>query len=301
MNLRSALLQGLNKIFPFSLKGDLEISSEIKGVELSCLINFYGRIDLLSGILFSLSEQYLDKKKFEVILVEDRGGTDEGRAIAEKFKRRLNIRYFVVTENYGILGAARNFGVSMAYGRIILFLDDDTIILQRDFLSTLIREFETLKCNAIIPHGSANYSLLKHKYSYHQAYFPTNRCMAYCRKTLSELHGFVSSIVGQEDVEFVIRFIASGRKFYYSPRLRYYHPPLIVNNLNKSTAVGLSFAGLRKRYPLVVWLMLMANGVRHLPLLAVPFSEKSKMQGRFSLGFIKGIFYWMSGKKTDYK
>jgi len=300
MDLRSAILLGLNKVFPFSLQGDLTLSLGGHEIELSCLINFYGRIDLLSGILYSLSEQYLQRDKFEVILVEDRGGTDEGRAIADKFKELLNIRYFVVTERYGVLGASRNFGVSMAYGRKILFLDDDTIILQRDFLSTLIREFDVLKRDAVIPHGGASYSLLRHKYAFHQAYFPTNRCMAYSREVLSELHGFVSSIVGQEDVEFVIRYIASGRKFYYSPRLRYLHPPLIVDNLNKSTAVGSSFAGLKGRYPLIVWLAMMVNGARHLPLLAAPFSQRCKMQGRFSLGFLKGILYWAKGKKTDY-
>lgn len=301
MDIRAAILQGLNKIFPFSLKGDLNLSPNKARCELTCLINFYGRIDLLCGILYSIAEQNLEKNKFEVVLVEDRGGTDEGRAIAKRFSKNLNIRYFVVTENFGILGASRNLGVGIAKGRIILFLDDDTVILQRDFLSTLIREFDTIHCQAVIPHGSASYCLIKNRYGFHQPYFPTNRCMAYLRGVLSELGGFVSSIVGQEDVEFVIRYIASGRKFYYSSNLYYFHPPLIVDNLNKPAAVGLSFAGLWRRYPLVVWLMLMVNGARHLPLLAAPFSEKWRMQSRFSLGFLKGIYYWVRGKKTGYK
>lgn len=301
MNLRASILKGTKRVFPFSLKGDLIIPDTEKVCELSCLINFYGRIDLLSGILYSLTEQYLDKNRFEVILVEDRNGTKDGMAIADEFNDRLNIKYFVVTDNYGVLGASRNLGVSKARGKVILFLDDDTVILQRDFLSTLLREFETLNCHAVVPMGSASYSILKTKYSFHEPYFPTSRCMAYSREVLSELNGFVSSIVGQEDVEFVIRYIASGREFYYSPRLRYFHPPLIVDNLNKPAAVGLSFAGLRKRYPLVVWMMLMINGARHLPLLAIRNNEKYKMQGRFSLGFIKGIYNWAIGEKTDYK
>jgi hypothetical protein len=100
MELRSKILIALYKLFPFSLKGDAEIDDINPSYHISCVINFYGRIHLLEGILYSLSEQDLPKEKFEVLLVEDRGGTKEGKNIAERFSKSLNIRYSGLSEHY---------------------------------------------------------------------------------------------------------------------------------------------------------------------------------------------------------
>lgn len=301
MYLRSKILIKAYKLFPFNLKGDARLEANHSDYDISCVINFYGRINLLRNILSSLCEQDLSKERFETILVEDRGGTKEGREISEEFKSLLNIKYFSPISNYGKMGYSRNFGLSKTSGKIILFLDDDTVILQKDFLSTLINEFETLETDAIIPHGSASYCLVKGRYDFHDPYYPTNRCMAYRREVLKELGGFVSEIVGQEDVEFLVRFTASGKTFYNSQKLNYLHPPLMLNSINKAAAVGMSFANLRKRYPLIIWLMLLINSLRYLPLLLFPISKKLRMQSRFSLGFLIGIIFAITGKKIEYK
>lgn len=301
MSFRAKFLMAAYKFTPFSLKGDINMNSVNPDYDISCVINFYGRINLLEGILYSLSAQNLPKEKFEVILVEDRGGTEDGRTIAEKFGEWLNIRYFALSENYGKMGYSRNVGLSKTKGKYVLFLDDDTVILDKNFLSNLIIEFEKSGTDSLIPFGSASYCLLKEKYSFHDPYFPTNRCVAYKRDVLKELGGFVSEIVGQEDVEFVIRFIASGRKFYNSQILEYFHPPLIINNLNKPAAVGSSFVKLKKRYPFFMWLLLLINGSRYLPLLLFPVNKKWLMQGKFSLGFLRGIILSMIGITHEYK
>jgi glycosyltransferase involved in cell wall biosynthesis len=300
MDLRSKILTLVYKSFPFSLKGDALIEDGHLYYDVSCVINFYGRTNLLRRVLYSLSEQDLPRERFEVILVEDQGGTQEGRETSEMFKPLLNIRYFPLTENHGEMGYSRNLGLSKARGRVILFLDDDTVILQRDFLSTLIDEFANPKTDAIIPRGSASYCLIKGRYDFHDPYFPTNRCMAYRREALKELGGFVSGITGQEDVEFVVRFIASGRRFHRSGRLNYLHPPLILSSLNKAAAVGMSFARLKNRYPFIVWLMLLINGSRYLPMLLFPINERFRMKCRFSIGFLLGILYSIIGKKIEY-
>lgn len=300
MYLRSKILISAYKLFPFSLKGDAEIESVYLDYDISCIINFYGRINILRNILYSLSEQDLPKERFEVILIEDRGGTREGKEISGMFKSLLIIKYFSLSENHGYMGHSRNFGLSKTRGKIILFLDDDTVILQKDFLSTLINEFETLGTDAIIPQGSASYCLVKGRYDFHDPYFPTNRCMAYKRGVLKELGGFVSEIIGQEDVEFLVRFTASGKIRYNSQKLNYLHPPLILNSINKAAAVGMSFAKLRNRYPFVIWLMLLINSSRHLPLLLFPISKRLRMQCKFSLGFLIGTLYAITGKKVEY-
>ena len=124
--------------------------------------------------------------------------------------------------------------------------------------------------------------------------------MAYKRETLSELGGFVSDIIGQEDVEFTVRLTASGKKVHRSETCGYMHPPLIVENTNKAASVGLSFAKLKKRYPAFVWLMLLINGARDLPKLILPINTRYRMQGKFSLGFLIGVWYSVRGRKIEY-
>jgi glycosyltransferase involved in cell wall biosynthesis len=300
MELRPRILKGLFRLFPFPLKGDAKLDNIKYACNISCVINFYGRINLLEGVLYSLASQDLPKEKFEVLLVEDRGGTKEGREIAHRFEDVLNIRYSALSEHFGIMGYSRNLGLSQAQGKYVLFLDDDTVILRKDFLSTLISIFKSSGADAVIPHGNASYGILKGKYDFHDPYYPTSRCMAYQREVLKELGGFVSEIIGQEDVEFVVRFIASGRTFHQTADIEYYHPPLIVNKISKASAVGLSFAKLRGRYPFILWMLLLVNGSRYLPLLLFPFKTKWRMQGRFSLGFFLGILYAVVGAKAGY-
>lgn len=300
MKMRSGILASLYKLFPFSLKGDVRIDETEVSYDVSCVINFYGRIDLLEGILYSLASQDISRDRYELVLVEDEGGTKEGWSTAEKFGALLNIQYFALMEQHGKMGYSRNFALSKTRGRYIMFLDDDTVLLQKDFLSLLIDEFEETGAVAIVPNGLPGYCLLNGRYGFHDKHFPTNRCVAYTRNILAELGGFVSEIVGQEDVEFVVRFIASGNEFYDSERLWYLHPPLIVKGLSKSVAVGYSFARLKKRYPLLVWLMLLLNGMRHAPLLLLPLCMKWRMQGKFGFGFFLGTIYSITGKKIHY-
>lgn len=299
--MRKKILQTLYKIFPFDLTGDCVVPPARDGIKISCIINFYGRLDVLSGILFSLAMQKFPREEFEVILVEDRGGTDDGKMLAAKFEALLPIIYKPLDKNYGYIGYSRNYGLSFSRGEYVFFLDDDTVILQRNFLSQLIQEFDISNADGIIPFGTSSYYLLKGRYGYHEPFFPTNRCMAYRRETLQELGGFWSGIIGQEDVEFSIRFIVARKKYFNFKKLEYYHPPLVLNNSNKAASVGYSFAKLRARYSLPIYLLLLLNGLRYLPLIIFPFSMKRKMQARFSLGFLKGIFWSLKNDPIYYQ
>jgi glycosyltransferase involved in cell wall biosynthesis len=294
--MRERLLKLLYKFAPFDLKGDCIVPPPSKGVKISCLINFYGRLDLLSGILHSLAQQKFPKDAFEVILVEDRGGTDAGRMLAETFTDRLQIRYAPLDKNFGLMGYSRNYALSLSKGEYILFLDDDTVILQYNFLQVLYDSFENdLEIDAIIPHGMASYTLIAGKYGYHEPYFMTSRCTAYRRIVLAELGGFMSHFVGQEDVEFVVRFYMALKKVVKNPLLEYHHPPLLVPSFRKPKAVGYSFYGLKSKYPFIVWLLVILNCARHAPLYMVPVRRFREM-GRFGIGFLAGVIAGSSGR-----
>lgn len=287
--MRQALLKYLYKLFPFDLRGDCTVPPSTDAVRISCVINFYGRLDLLEGILFSLLQQDFDRTLFEVVLVEDRNGTAEGRALAGKFGRELQIRYHPLDKNFGMMGYSRNFGLAHSRGENILFLDDDTVITQNNFLSKLNSVFtENPSYDAVVPYGNASFSLVADRYAFHDPYFMTSRCMAYKRSVLQELGGFLNHFIGQEDVEFVIRFFMAGKLSANEAGLNYFHPPLLVPNFRKPQAVGNSFYRLRGRYPLLLWLLVIFNCSRHAPLYLLP-SRKFREMGRFGIGFLAGV------------
>lgn len=295
--MRKTILQAVYRWFPFDLGGNCSVPDDSEGILVSCVINFYGRINLLEGILYSLNEQGFPRDKFEVVLVEDQGGTAAGRVVADKFSVNLPIRYLPLDANYGKMGYSRNFGLNRSRGRYVLFLDDDTVLLKSDFLSKLVASFESNQdIDALVPHGNASYSIIEGRYNYHDPFFMTSRCTAYRRSVLAELSGFMSDFIGQEDVEFVIRFILSGRTSLNVAELDYYHPPLLVGNFNKPMAVGMSFSGLRKNYSMVLWLLVILNCMRHAPLYLLP-GRYNKEMGRFGIGFFLGIFKGLLGGK----
>jgi glycosyltransferase involved in cell wall biosynthesis len=295
--LRTKLLQKIYREFPFDLKADCSVAPSSNDVVISCIINFYGRLDLLTGILHSLAQQKYSRESFEVILVEDRGGTGEGKKLAEELSQKLTVVYAPLDRNFGRMGYSRNFGLSKCRGKYVLFLDDDTVILQEDFLAKLEEAFKANPENdAVVPRGKSSYGLIRGKYDFHDPYFMTSRCTAYRRSVLAELGGFVDDFIGQEDVEFVVRFLMAGKKALNVQELEYYHPPLLVGNFRKPMAVGQSFFRARKRYPLLIWLLILLNCSRHAPLYLIPWGRFREM-GRFGVGFLAGVVWSLFSKK----
>ena len=294
--IREKIVQKLIKHPP---KGDLVFAETETSYRISCVFVFYQRIDLMKNILSCLVAQQFERNAFEVILVEDHGGSEAGQGLKGEFEQ-LNITHYAPGKGWGKMGFMRNYGLSRAKGEVILFLDDDTVILQETFLKVLdglFRLYNELK--AVIPRGTASWCLVKEKYQFHDAYFFTNRCMAYRRSCLINMGGFDSGFTGQEDVELAIRFISLKYSYMKTDRLRYYHPPLIYHNLNKGAAVGASFA--RSAYPFFIKIFLLINGARWLPLLFLS-GTKNKNQGLFAAGFVKGFVQELAGidRKGNY-
>lgn len=275
-------------------KGDLWEWEKEDCYKISCVFVFWKRISLIKSILNCLLWQKFNKKNFEVILIEDKGGTELGRNLKDEFYS-LNISYFAPSTNHGKMGYMRNYGISKARGEIVLFLDDDTVILEPQFLSNLYNYFKIdASLMAVIPKGNASFCLIKPKYSYHDPYFFTNRCMAYRRKCLIELKGFDNNFIGQEDVEFAIRFLAKGYKYIKTDAIQYYHPPFIVKDLKKPQAVGYSFA--QSKYPFYLKILLVINGARWLCRIIYPTFKNINM-AKFSVGFIFGFLKGLCKKE----
>ena len=89
-------------------------------MDFSVVIPTYNRPGMLIRVLDALDRQ-VDAPPFEVIVVDD-GSTDETARVLE---RRQGITFR--TQANGGPGRARNHGVSLAQGKFVLFIGDDTV------------------------------------------------------------------------------------------------------------------------------------------------------------------------------
>lgn len=79
----------------------------------------------------------IDFERHEVLVVDNgsRDGTDE--MLASEFPQ---VRYFPLDRNIGV-GPARNRGIALAQGEMIMILDNDTEVLDMDFPEAIERAF----------------------------------------------------------------------------------------------------------------------------------------------------------------
>ena len=95
---------------------------------ISVIISTYNRREELKDLLSSLKQQSCPTP-FEIIVVDD-GSTDETGEWLETIAKEWNGRLrFLSQENCGI-GSARNSGVELARGDILVFVDSDCIAPQ---------------------------------------------------------------------------------------------------------------------------------------------------------------------------
>ena len=97
---------------------------EAPGPELTVSLCTYNRRETLRECLAGFSRQLLAPGTFEIVLVDD--GSSDGTAEAlEGLQLPVPVRH--VAQPNGGLSAARNTGLELARGRLVLFVNDDTI------------------------------------------------------------------------------------------------------------------------------------------------------------------------------
>ncbi|MEX2195986.1 MAG: glycosyltransferase family 2 protein [Thermoleophilaceae bacterium] len=95
----------------------------------------------LAMLLDSLREQTLDRREFEVIIVDDASGDGTRELLARELERGdLDLRVLHLEANRGP-GFARNQGWAMARGSLIAFTDDDCVAMP-DWLQAGLVEHE---------------------------------------------------------------------------------------------------------------------------------------------------------------
>ncbi|MEA1936715.1 MAG: glycosyltransferase [Patescibacteria group bacterium] len=94
----------------------------------------------LPKLLKSIKKQTF--KDYEIIVADNRS-IDKTKEIAKKYGCRVT--------SGGLPGKARNQGAKVAQGEMLLFLDSDTELRNKDFLEKAIREFKRRRLDIAVP------------------------------------------------------------------------------------------------------------------------------------------------------
>lgn len=117
--------------------------------DISVIVPIYNVEEYLLECLDSLYNQ--TKDKLEVLMIDD-GSTDSSGQIAEEYAKTHEGFFYHHKENGG-LGHTRNFGVSIARGKYITFIDSDDIVdsdlYEKMFLKAEAGNSEITICNVL--------------------------------------------------------------------------------------------------------------------------------------------------------
>ncbi|MCF6136894.1 glycosyltransferase family 2 protein [Pseudalkalibacillus berkeleyi] len=114
--------------------------------EITVIIPTYNKYPQNLLTLYSLTHQTFDLTKVEVIMVDD-GSTDETESITKLHNFPFEFNYMKCRTNIG-RPAARNKGLKMAKGKVIIFLDAE-ILVRPDFL-TIHHQYHAETTNLVV-------------------------------------------------------------------------------------------------------------------------------------------------------
>ncbi len=291
--MREFILRKLFQWFPFHIEGNLNGAGgpAAKGV-FSCII-CASRPKELEELLQDLYQSAFPKERLEVVLIND-GAGPKVRRLADQYKPVLKIAYAENEKPMKIMGALRNKALSLSRGEYVLFLDDDTRLMDYAFLDQADKLFQK-DYDVLLPTGHALYGLVKMKYDYLDEFSFANRCCMVRRTFLDRVKGFQDGLKAYEDIDLGIRLTMTGAKVHHAKALSYWHPPLYFDSMRKPLATGQSIVHLKSFYPFGIWLILYLNALRFLPYILLP-SVKCHQWAKISWGALGALFI----KKEEY-
>jgi glycosyltransferase involved in cell wall biosynthesis len=114
----------------------------------SVIIPTYNRMELLRRTFECLIRQDLGTDRFEVLVVDD-GSSDDTAALVDRYRSRLNVRYFFQADEGFRVAAARNIGIANAAANVSVFIDCG-VLPQSGFLSAHVKSHEAARPVAVI-------------------------------------------------------------------------------------------------------------------------------------------------------
>lgn len=267
-------------------------------MDFSVVIPTYNRLDMLVRVLDALEKQ-VDAPSFEVIVINDGSRDDTERVMSQR--KGITFR----TQSNGGPGRARNHGVTLATGRYVIFIGDDTVPEPR-FLAEHARihaeanhdplvaalgytgwpqqERVTAFMDYINDYGlQFGYKLIKHGAIVPYNFFYTSNISI--DRELLAAHPFDTTFpsAAWEDIELAFRLDKQGLKIHYNERAvtRHYHPMDIDSFARRQYTVGKSGAIFYQKHPELGHFL----GVHELQTRALANeSQLAKLRRRARLG-----------------
>lgn len=216
--------------------------------QVSVIVPVYNVEEYLKRCLDSLIEQTIDKKKMEVILVDD-GSKDSSPAICDKYAEKYDYIKVYHIENNGVSNA-RNFGIDKAQGKFIMYLDSDDY-LSKNAVKGLCGFFEKnyddidLMTYSEYRDKEGVISPIKHfRYNYidktgvydltssEYMYFIQTNMNIVVKNLCEENVKFDTEMIFHEDQKYIMSILGrKGKIGYYKPAIYYYY----VNNVSASS------------------------------------------------------------------
>lgn len=240
--------------------------AEEKYIEISVIIPTYNRGSVLKRCLEAFSLQTIPAETYELIISDD-GSTDDTKKITEEasLNASFSIRY-LWQPNKGA-NAARNNAIHASYGKILLFINDDTIPIpdmldehlktHREYPEENVAVLGKMTISPEVPysifaklHLDANFGLWEGKRELNWLAFYT--CNVSVKKSFLLKYGlFEESIRYHEDVELSERLSKYGLKIIYNPAALGYHYHYLTEEdyLNVAKKDGIALAKWYKKSP----------------------------------------------------
>ncbi|HQG45904.1 MAG TPA: glycosyltransferase, partial [bacterium] len=234
-------------------------------VEVSVIIPSRNRLAVLSRVLEGLEQQDLEPRYFELIIVDD-GGSDGTFAFLQKQAARTPFALIPLQGRGEGAGAARNLAAAASQGRVLLFLDADTIPavgLLRAHL-TLHEHGDAPACHMgriemsveLQAPGQARWNELM-LCADHPAtgeidfrrYRTANTSMP--RAAFTSAGGFDERLPAAEDLELAYRLDQQGVRFFFHPEIVavHHHPLSLAEYYDKGSIYGRAVARWHAAYP----------------------------------------------------
>ncbi len=175
----------------------------------------------IANLLDSLLVQ---ERPFEVVIV-DAHSTDRTVDIVRKYQRKYDFIHLHVRG--GTRGEGRNYGVKMAKGEAVAFIDGDDI--PNPFWLKELRKSALEGADVVagrsIPIGYRPFEELERVELYYRGYDVTYpSCNLLYRKELFErIGGFDPWFITAEDIDLNIRAVRAGARLVYNPDAIIYH------------------------------------------------------------------------------
>jgi cellulose synthase/poly-beta-1,6-N-acetylglucosamine synthase-like glycosyltransferase len=208
----------------------MQDSSKLKtqNSKLSIVVPAYNAANTVAGCIRALLDLCLSEP-YEIILVDD-GSTDNTAQIVESFGPGV----CVLRQPHRGAAAARNAGVQMARGDIILFTDADCEPVREwaETLANAIRggadgakgTYRTRQRGVVARFVQAEYeSKYRHMEKLEHIDFIDTYSAAYRRQALLDTGGFNEQLAVDEDQELSFRLAEAGKRLVYVPEAVVYH------------------------------------------------------------------------------